>query len=293
MISHLESKAHGFSNRPTWLSTNSYQNSIAQYGTKIVQKDEKLRKIVTLFATHSLARSMFHAKEYKNAHPNDYPTGATFKEFEDMYSTLFKENEETVKREIGRSTCQLEMDGGKKSSKDYINVLLSGRFVDTWEAKETETKENVIKTLTELKTSLEDRFETCISSITNDNCGRVDYPAHEFCWENGILHTRCFSHGFNLTLKDLFQSDETLTLMYAKLRTVVHVIMQVKKNRNTFIEKQKSWEPRKEKAPLRVGESVVLYSTDSRGFIVRKHVRRRYTYSCKRIDGAKRWRVLA
>lgn len=80
-----KSKIHGMKNRPVWITTGNGingQDSINNYVTKVVSRETKLP--LMFFAAQPITRGLFHEKTHQDAHPNDHPHGASFREFEQM-----------------------------------------------------------------------------------------------------------------------------------------------------------------------------------------------------------------
>lgn len=95
LISHFTSKVHGFKVRPTWLEKpivkagTHGQTSLLEYGNVKLTNEMKLHRIVIFFACNSISRRIFKSPSYKEAHPNDYPKGMSFEQFEKKYMTPF------------------------------------------------------------------------------------------------------------------------------------------------------------------------------------------------------------
>lgn len=242
LTNHL-SGVHQIKKQPTWLQRVQNNNGpidkfVESISVRNTNTHDAMDSIAEFFVCNGIARRVYDKPTFRTAFPRDIPKGTKRKDLELAIERVAVKSQESVKTILGGGTSAMEIDGGKKAGVDYTNVILSGNFVESFETLESETKTNMIKLLLEKVTECEKEYNTTVSSISNDNCIKIDSAAHEVAQSIGILHARCSPHTMNLTFKDLLLANPILSPLVAKMLKIQKIIMNRRSPRQIFYRKQ-------------------------------------------------------
>ena len=212
---HLQGGIHGFKHIPSNLQRSDSIQSVSTL-TRIWAPKGKVftntGNISEFWVRSGLGRDVITKGYTRRAFPQDIPLDFKKSDLEKGITQRSLDEIEIMKSEFKNTGVAGEIDGGRKQRRDFTTLLLSGKFVETFVLGWTETKVNMVNWLTETVKDKEKKFECMISSMSNDNCVRIDAAMHQVCLELGILHTRCLPHSYQLSLKDLFNGKVSICI---------------------------------------------------------------------------------
>jgi hypothetical protein len=206
----------------------SIEKSLAKKNTPTFHNSNNLAK---WWVTEGIARSTMNKPLTHATFPTDIPETWKLPHLEEAITNLYESEVKLLKLEFNNSLTNMEVDAGRKMRRDFTNLLLNGKFVETYELDFSDHSPNVIKWFKEEITKKQDEFSCLVTTIINDNASKIDSPVHDVCTDLGILHMRCVPHSCNLAFKDMFVCTHSVCVDLQRLFGIIGDMRKIIMNR--------------------------------------------------------------
>jgi hypothetical protein len=234
------------------VAKDPFTQSTLNKGSKIEDDWRNGLNVARWWSFMGLARKNITHKLTRTAFPRDIPRGVSVGDLESLITDVAHGERELLVQEFEGGTVCIELDAGRKMKRDFTNLLMNGKYVQSYEIGFTETSDNVVKWLLGVLAKKQTEFKCLVTCLINDNAAKGDVPAHQVATEMGYIHCRCVPHSANLGFKDLFSCTNPVCLdlqrLFGEMNDLTKIIMNRKEPLKKFRESQVA--ENKSKTPL-------------------------------------------
>ena len=222
-------------------TTTQGRNYFRNLLTNEISSDERMRLHAISFCKNSLPRSLIEDGSFQKA--NNIPSNTKIENLEKAIQSVAKECLKNLELCVKGGCCTIQIDCWENGNRYITGITCNGLLYKVFDVTDKETKENVIKVLTQHLKELELTFNTKILSISNDNCVKIDIPLALISTELAIIHTRCVAHGFSLSIKDIFKLFPDFKNLYNKANVISKIFRRRREAQELFKAKQQPKQP--------------------------------------------------